>query len=61
MGQDLSLGQLYDVHNKKELYRALVGPTHLLPHIFLSLSRFRRTRNEKQNNPHQVLRVGFYC
>jgi hypothetical protein len=31
MGQDMSLGQLYNVQNKINiLYKALVGPTHLL-------------------------------
>ena len=34
MGQDLSRGQLYDAQNKKkDLYKAIVRPTHLLQHL----------------------------
>jgi hypothetical protein len=39
MGQKLSMGQLYDLHNEnKDLYKALVGPTHLLRQGKLNLS-----------------------
>jgi len=41
MGQDWSLGQLYDVQNKINiLYKALAGPTHFLQHLVNVLNQF---------------------